>query len=81
MINDNILTMTKTNDPVEGWGYTPLSPRVFHYFRDNTSLCGKIGFFFGELEQGKDDHSQNCKPCMKKLQKEKDHISRNGGVK
>jgi hypothetical protein len=59
----------------EGWGFSPASPRVFHYFRNHESLCHRIGFFFGEMEQGQDNHSQNCKACMKKLQKEKDRES------
>lgn len=52
-----------------GWGWSPASPKKYHYFPANNSmsLCGRIGFFFGEREEGKNDHPENCKPCMKKL--------------
>lgn len=61
---------------LEGWGFSPASPKVYHYFRDHDSLCRRIGFFFGEMEQGKDDHPQNCKACMKKLLKEKERAAK-----
>ena len=61
--------------PEEGWGYSPVTPRVFHYFRNHDSLCRKVGFFFGKVEQGNDNHYQNCKACVKKLQKEKDRAA------
>lgn len=50
----------------EGWGSTPLS-RKWHYFVNGMSLCGKIGFFKGELEQGNDDSNDNCTACKKAL--------------
>jgi len=53
----------------EGWGFSPHLSRKWHYFVNGTSLCRKIGFFHGELEQGKDDSSDNCTACKKALQK------------
>lgn len=56
----------------EGWGnpdpYSLLSK--FHYFRNGMSLCGKWGFFRGDVEQGQDDHSDNCTACKRKKIKE-----------
>ena len=51
----------------EGWGF-PSNSRKAHYFVDKRSLCGKW-LFFGELEQGNDDSSDNCTACKKALQK------------
>ena len=53
----------------EGWGYAV--DGKWHYFRDGMSLCGKIGFYNGETEQGNDDSPDNCKSCRNKLKKEK----------
>jgi hypothetical protein len=54
----------------EGWGCPPAS-RKFHYFREGMSLCGKWGFAFHlPLEQGQDDHSENCADCKRRRAKE-----------
>jgi len=51
----------------EGWGF--YLSRKWHYFVNGTSLCRKIGFFRGELEQGNDDSPDNCTSCKKALKR------------
>ena len=60
-------------DPKElkaGWGKSPVS-RKWHYFQknDDMALCKKIGFFFGEREEGNNSSPDNCAECRKKLAK------------
>lgn len=55
----------------EGWTWIIGSPK-WHYMRDGYSLCRKWFLLrTGDLEQGNDTSSDNCKACMKKLLKEK----------
>lgn len=56
------------NDEKEGWGNPdPFNQRSkFHYFRQGRSLCRKWGFYRGDVEQGQDDHSDNCGTCKKR---------------
>ena len=56
----------------EGWGYSPHISKKWHYFVNGTSLCRKIGFFHGELEQGNDDSPDNCTACKKALKRLKE---------
>lgn len=50
-----------------GWGKSPAS-RKWHYFNaESFSLCRRIGFFFGEVEQGMNTHADNCAECKRKL--------------
>lgn len=56
----------------EGWGKSLVS-RKWHYFRNRDSLCRRIGFYFGEVEQGNDHSSDNCSAYAKILSKEKTH--------
>jgi len=53
----------------EGWGFSPHLSNKWHYFINGMSLCGKIGFFKGDLEQGNDDSTDNCTACKKALQR------------
>lgn len=55
----------------QGWGNpNPFSSRTkFHYYgSDGRSLCGRYLRFAGrpELEEGMDDHSDNCATCRRK---------------
>jgi len=50
----------------EGWGW-PGNSKKAHYFVNGRSLCGSW-IYFGELEQGKDDSSDNCPRCKKRLE-------------
>lgn len=57
------------NKVQEGWGKSPVS-RKWHWFLANGfSLCGKVGFYFGHVEQGKDNSPDNCAACKKRLAK------------
>ena len=54
----------------EGWGKSPVS-RKWHYFRNGMSLCCKVGFYLGPLEQNDDDdHPDKCAQCKRLLMKE-----------
>jgi len=52
---------------IEGWGF-PLLSKKAHYFVDGRALCGKW-WFGGELEQGNNDSSDNCKECVRRFKK------------
>lgn len=58
----------------EGWGNPqPFSARTkFHYYgSDGTALCGKWARLAGQptVEQGMDDHRDNCAECKRRLAK------------
>ena len=53
----------------EGWG-RPYKARKWHYFRERRSLCGRWLFSGTDLEQGTDEHPDNCKVCRRELAKE-----------
>lgn len=60
-----------TEDKIkEGWGFGAGSQKA-HYFREGLSLCRRWGFYYGPLEQGKDDSPDNCAACMKALAQRK----------
>jgi len=61
-------TQLAKNIEEAGWGKSPASQK-WHYFpaQETTSLCSRIGFFFGERETGNDESSSNCAACKKKL--------------
>lgn len=56
--------MTKSE---KGWGWPALA-RKAHYFVDGRSLC-RAWFYLGRLENNKHKSPDNCKACMKKLDK------------
>jgi len=60
--------MSEPLDEKAGWGKSPVS-RKWHYFPkdDGTSLCHKIGFYFGPREEGNNTSPDNCAECRKKL--------------
>jgi len=52
--------------PRQGWGKPALS-RKYHWFEaDGRCLCGSWGFYTGPLEEGRDDHPENCVTCRKR---------------
>ena len=56
------------------WNPEPFSNKrkhTFHYVADNgITLCKKWGYLgTGDLEEGNDEHSENCKTCSKKKMK------------
>ena len=57
------------NKKKEGWKNLNNS-KVWHYFRDGKSLCGKWMVLSMEgVEQGNNNSSDNCKKCKEKLLK------------
>lgn len=64
------------NEPTEEgwWNPRPFSSASrFHYVRAGRSLCGKWARLFGagSVEQGNDEHTENCAACRKRLAREK----------
>jgi hypothetical protein len=60
--------MTATTDPVkEGWGVIRPGDRRAHYYRDMTSLCGRVGFYTGPLDADSFTSKDDCAACRKKL--------------
>ena len=59
-------------DKKEQAGWSLAVDGKWHYFQknDSMSICRKIGFNFGEREQGNDTSPDNCKLCCKKLLKD-----------
>ena len=55
---------------VAGWG-KPIVSKKWHWFPAgiSTSICGNIGFYFGEREAGNDGSSDNCAECRKRKAK------------
>jgi len=58
----------------EGWGW-PFNSRKAHYFvpeepqdKIKRSLCGQW-LYGGQLEQGNDESPDNCKECIRRLEK------------
>lgn len=59
----------------EGWGDRRPGDRVFHYFVNSMSLCGRVGFYFGELSpdnDGTEPQRSDCKSCFKALIKRRE---------
>ena len=56
----------------EGWQLDkhPLQ-RVYHYIRGTFSLCGKLGFYLGDLapDDAAKRSKEDCKACTRKLDK------------
>lgn len=58
----------------EGWGVIRPGDRKAHYYVDGTSLCRRVGFYFGPLElenaevAGPDDHKE-CRTLLDKRSK------------
>lgn len=52
------------------WNPTPFSTRqrvIFHYVpAGGKTLCGRWQYVRGELEEGHDDHPDNCAVCKRK---------------
>lgn len=57
--------------PREGWGVIAPGRRKACYYRDMFSLCGKIGFYRGPLSPETVPSPDDCTPCRRKLEAEK----------
>lgn len=64
-------------EPREGWGFPQRSQKAHYFTEDGRSLCGKWGFYHGDVEQGNDDSADNCTACKKALQRWKVKEARN----
>lgn len=54
----------------EGWGAIRPGDRRAHYYRDNESLCRRIGFYFGPLDSEDYPSRDDCAACRKQLTRE-----------
>lgn len=64
--------MSSPTSTKEGWGVLRPDDRKFHYYRDMTSLCRRVGFYRGELTTDDGSPSENdCAGCRKVLEREK----------
>ena len=58
----------------EGWqAEKAYSQRIYHFISGTFSLCGKLGFYTGELtpDDPTNRTKEDCKACTKKLEKRK----------
>ena len=56
----------------EGWmAEKPSSSRVYHYIADGISLCGKWGFYLGDLKAFEPGPRRNndCAECYRRVTK------------
>lgn len=51
----------------EGWGVIRPGDRRAHYYRNWDSLCGRVGFYRGDLEPDLGLSRDDCAACRKKL--------------
>lgn len=59
-----------TTQPTEGWqAEKHHSQRIYHYINGTFSLCGKLGFYTGEVIPDNQEKrtAEDCKACIKKL--------------
>ncbi|GAB20242.1 hypothetical protein GOEFS_108_00020 [Gordonia effusa NBRC 100432] len=57
-----------SNTSSEGWGVIRPTDRKAHYYRNGRSLCGRVGFYFGELDADTGAVSTaDCAACSRKL--------------
>lgn len=63
--------MSKPDKPTEGWGVMRPGDRRYHYYRDQESLCRRVGFYRGDLEpdSGKAD-KLDCAACRRAFERE-----------
>ena len=54
----------------EGWGVIRPGDRKAHYYRGSFSLCGRVGFYFGEKDPDNGRSKDDCAACRKALDRE-----------
>lgn len=62
----------KASERSEGWQVEKAySQRIYHYILDTFSLCGRLGFYKGELMPDRPEKRgrEDCKACIKVLDK------------
>lgn len=58
---------TKDEAP-QGWGVLRPGDRVHHYYRDGTSLCGRVGLYGGDLYPDPPlSNFEECSSCTTRL--------------
>lgn len=55
----------------KGWGVIRPGDRKAHYYRDMFSLCGRVGFYNGDLGPDQFTSTDDCAACRKVLEREK----------
>ena len=66
----------------EGWQAEGAhTQRRWHYIRGTKSICGKFGFYFGEIVDGglKPGGPDDCAECKRRVQRELDSTSDGSG--
>lgn len=56
---------------VEGWGVIRPGDRKAHYYRNGMSLCRRVGFYNGPLDEGDTPSDDDHKECRRALDREK----------
>ncbi len=70
--------MSVSSKLTEGWGW-PLNSKKAHYFVGGRALCMKW-LFFGDCQMGNDNSPDNCKACVKRLEKEGTKLAKENGA-
>lgn len=67
-------TMSESTEPREGWqAEASRSQRKWHFIVGTESLCGKFGFYFGEVAEGGmtlSDRTDDCAECKRRVARE-----------
>ena len=56
--------------PDEGWGVIRPGDRKAHYYRETTSLCRRVGFYQGPLDENDKPSPDDCAACRKERLRE-----------
>ena len=59
-----------SDKPEEGWGVIRPGDRKAHYYRGSTSLCRRVGFYFGPIDADDQPGPDDCAACRKELARE-----------
>ena len=61
-----LATMTEAEAKrTEGWGIIRPGDRRAHYYRDMTSLCRRVGFYTGPIDEDESPSPDDCAACKK----------------
>ena len=62
------LGKTPDGSPTGWWNPKPFrSTSKFHYIgQDGRALCGRWAYLRGDIEEGRDEHPDNCAACRRK---------------
>lgn len=69
----------------EGWQAEKYySQRVYHYILGSFSLCGRLGFYMGEVmphKEGSEKRREDCADCYRRVKKRLAKASKQGAFK